>query len=328
MDPILDERFSVPIPFYFALRRFSIMILGHMRTSNRRSFIKAAVGGVAAMPIWASAQANTFKITSTQLSDNMVMLTGAGANVVAMTGPDGVVMVDGGLAENSAALLQAVNGRVNTLFNTCWFPEQTGSNLTLGKAGDTIIAHENTRLWMTTEITRPWEKRTFPPARKEARPTKTFYDKDALTVGSERIEYGYLLQAHTDGDIYVFFPKANVLAIGGLVSKNEWPLIDWWTGGWIGGLVNGLETLSKVGDAQTRIVTATGPIMSRADLQAQHEMYRTISTRLQQLMRKGRSPDEAIATQPTKEFNDKMPNPEMFLRLAFQSLWGQLSPDA
>ena len=104
--------------------------------------------------------------------------------------------------------------------------------------------------------------------------------------------------------------------------------MDWWTGGWIGGLVNGLETLLKVANAETRIVTANGPVLTRAGLQAQHEMYRTISTRLQQMVRKGRSPDEALAAEPTKEFNDKMGDPTLFVRLAFQSLWGQLSPDA
>jgi glyoxylase-like metal-dependent hydrolase (beta-lactamase superfamily II) len=299
-----------------------------MLFSNRRTFIKAACGAIAATPVWAGAQAEIGKIAPTSLGDNLVMLSGAGTNVLALTTPEGIVMVDGGLAEHSVALLKAVNGRVHTLFNTCWFPEQTGSNLALAKTGATIIAHENTRLWMTTDIQRPWENRTFPRVPKEAHPNRTFYDKGAITVGNERIEFGYLLQAHTDGDIYVFFPKSNVLAVGGVISKNEWPLIDWWTGGWIGGLVNGLETLPKVGDSQTRIVTANGPVMTRSDLQAQHEMYRTINTRLQQLIRKGRSPDEALATQPTKEFNEKMGKPDMFVRLAFQSLWGQLSPDA
>jgi len=300
-----------------------------MLESNRRTFIKATLGALTATPLRSlSGQVRTVEIVKSSLANNVSLFTGAGANVLALNTSDGVVMVDGGLAERSAALLQAVGGRVHTLFNTCWFPELTGSNLTLGKAGAAIIAHENTRLWMTTDITRPWEKHTFLPAPKEARPNKTFYDKGSVTIGGERIDYGYLLQAHTDGDIYVFFPKSNVLAIGGIVSRNEWPLIDWWTGGWIGGLVNALETLSKIGDAQTRIVTATGPVMTRAELAAQHEMYRTINTRLQQLIRKGRSPDEAIAAQPTKEFNDKMGNPDTFIRLAFQSLWGQLSPDA
>jgi len=296
---------------------------------NRRTFIQAAIGGIVAVPRHGIPQSATpVKIEKTQLGDNLSLLTGAGANVVAMTTADGTIMVDGGLAENSPALLAAVNGRVTTILNTCWFPEQTGANVALGRAGATIIAHENTRLWMTTEITRPWEKRTYPAAPKEARPNKTFYDKGAITAGDERIEYGYLLQAHTDGDLYVFFPKADVLVIGGLVSKNAWPLIDWWTGGWIGGLANALAKLANVGGMQTRIVTAQGPVMSRADLQTQTEMYRTINQRLQQLIRKGRSPDEAVAADPTKEFNDKLGNPETFVRLAFQSLWGQLSPDA
>jgi len=299
---------------------------------DRRTFVKAAIGG-AALGRSGFGQTPAGKITSTRLGDNLFSFVGAGANVIAMTGADGVVMVDGGLAERSAELLAAVaslpgSGAVRTLFNTHWHAEQTGSNLTLGKAGATIIAHENTRLWLTTDITRPWEKKTFQPMAKEGLPNKTFYTTGSLNANGEKIEYGYLLQAHTDGDIYVFFPKSNVLAVGGIVSNGEWALVDWWTGGWIGGLVTGVETLLKMGDANTRIVPAIGPIMSRAELQAQHEMYRTVSTRLQQLIRKGKSPDEAIAAEPTKEFNDRMGNPEMFVRLAFQSLWGQMSPDA
>ena len=112
------------------------------------------------------------------------------------------------------------------------------------------------------------------------------------------------------------------------IRREGWPFIDWWTGGWIGGLVKGIETLLKVSNAQTKIVPANGPVLTRADLEAQHDMYRTISTRLQTLLRKGYSPDETIAAQPTKEFNERMGNPEKFVRLAFESLWGQLSPDA
>jgi glyoxylase-like metal-dependent hydrolase (beta-lactamase superfamily II) len=130
---------------------------------NRRRFLKTAISGVVgiAMP-----QVTSPRITATSLTNNLFMLTGAGTNVLAMTAADGAVMVDGGLPEHADALVQAVSalpggGRVRTLFNTCWFPEQTGSNQTLGKAGATIIAHENTRLWLTTDITRPWEKRTF-----------------------------------------------------------------------------------------------------------------------------------------------------------------------
>ena len=308
------------------------------RITNRRTFIRAAIGGAAGLSLYsdrefALAQTASARIATTRLSDNLFLLAGAGANVVAMTGASGVLMVDGGLAENASSLLAAVAalpgaGRVTTLFNTHWHPEHTGSNQTLGKAGATIVAHENTRLWMKTDIKRPWENRTFMPVPSEALPTKTFYTTGSTTVDNERVEYGYMLQAHTDGDIYVFFPKPNVLVAGGVVSAEGWPLIDWWTGGWIGGLVSGLDTLLKVTNAETRVVPANGPLLGRADLQAQLEMYRTISQRLQQLMRKGRSVSEALAAEPTKEFNGRMGNPETFVRRAFESCWGQLSPDA
>jgi len=217
---------------------------------------------------------------------------------------------------------------VRTLFNTHWHPEQTGSNLSLGRSGATIIAHENTRMWMTTDITRPWENRTFPPAPTEALPTKTFYDKDALTVDGERIEYGYLLQAHTDGDLYVLFPEANVVCIGDVISGNGWPFVDWWTGGWINGIVSGLETLLKVATPDTRVIAGQGPVMMRADIEVQLKMFSAISQRLRALLFGGKNIDDVLAAEPSKEFNDRMGDPRQFLRLAFQSMWGHFTPDA
>lgn len=272
-------------------------------------------------------------IAATPLADNLFLITGAGANVVARTGSEGVLLVDGGLSERSASLLEAVDALpggkpVRTLFNTHWHPEQTGSNLTLGRAGATIIAHENTRLWLTTDITRPWENRTFRPLPKQALPNKTFYDKDAITEDGERVEYGYMLQAHTDGDIYVFFPKSNVLVIGDVISGAGWPFIDWWTGGWINGIVSGLETLLKVANEQTRVVAGQGPVLTKADLESQHKMFSNISQRLRTYMFGGKNVDDAIAAQPTKEYNDRMGDPKEFIRLAFQSMWGHFTPDA
>jgi cyclase len=308
------------------------------RSSNRRTFLKSALSGVAGLSVVAGrtcayGQTSPGAITTTPLADNLFLLTGAGANVVARTAPDGVVLVDGGLAEHAESLAKSVAALpgarpARTLFNTHWHPEQTGSNLLLGRAGARIIAHENTRLWLTADITRPWEKQTFRRLPKEAQPNKTFYDKDAITVDGERIECGYMLQAHTDGDIYVFFPKENVLAIGDVISGKGWPFIDWWTGGWIYGIASGLQTLLKVANDQTRVVPGQGPVLTRADLEAQHKMFSNISQRLRTLMFGGRNADDAIAAQPTKEYNDQMGDPKEFIRLAFESMWGHFTPDA
>ena len=57
-------------------------------------------------------------------------------------------------------------------------------------------------------------------------------------------------------------------------------------------------------------------------------MYATIYDRLAQLLNKGRGPSEAVAAQPTKEFDAQMGNGDEFVRRSFESLWAYLSPDA
>jgi glyoxylase-like metal-dependent hydrolase (beta-lactamase superfamily II) len=302
--------------------------------------LKAAIGGAAGIILGAPvarfagarAQAVSEGAGTLQLSDDLFVVRIPGeANVVAQTDADGVLLVDGGSAGASDALMKAVSGlpgggRVHTIFNTHWHPEQTGSNERLGKAGATIIAQENTRLWLTTDVTWPWNGRRFARLPKIAQPNKTFYDTGKLDSG---VRYGYIPDAaHTDGDLYVYFPKQNVLAVGDAVSGQGWPVMDWWTGGWIGGIVGGLQRLQTLADADTRIVPARGPVLSLTDLKAQYEMYGTIYDRLAQLLNKGRGPGEAVAAQPTKEFDAQMGNPDEFVRRAFESLWAYLSPDA
>ena len=303
--------------------------LGHgsMFVPTRRTFLKAAAAGVATPYAFAQGA----KITSTQLGERIHLLTGAGCNVVVRTGADGVVMVDGGLAQNAAVLAQAVaalpnSGPVRTLFNTHWHPEQTGSNEALGMAGAAIIAQENTRLWLTQNITWPWNGQKFKKLPKIAQPNKTFYDKGTLDSG---IRYGYIPDAaHTDGDLYVYFPEQNVLAVGDVAYGEGWPVVDWWTGGWIGGIAGGLQRIQSVANRDTKIVPAQGPVLTLADIAAQAEMYGTIFDRLNQMLNKGRGPSEAVEAKPAKEFEAKMGNSDAFIRRAFESQWAYLSPDA
>jgi hypothetical protein len=126
----------------------------------------------------------------------------------------------------------------------------------------------------------------------------------------------------------VFLRDANVLATGGVVSAEGWPVVDYNTGGWLGGLVDGLKTLIKVADANTKIVPANGPVITRADLEAQRDMYAAIFDRLGKLLRKGMGPDEVVAANPTKEFDAKWGEPTQFVTMAFKSLWGHFAPDA
>jgi len=309
------------------------------RGHTRRQILKGAIGaaGIAlGAPvrrlIAAPAQAVSEGAGIQPLSDNLFVLKIPGeSNVVARTGADGVLLVDGGSARAADALTKAISGLpgggpVHTIFNTHWHPEQTGSNEQLGKAGKTIIAHENTRLWLTTDVTWPWNGQQFKRLPKIAQPNRTFYTTGALDPG---VRYGYIPDAaHTDGDMYVYFTQQNVLAVGDAVSGQGWPIVDYATGGWIGGIVGGLQRLQTLANEATRIVPGRGPVLGLKDLKAQYEMYGTIYDRLTQLLNKGRGPGEAVAAQPTKEFDAQMGNPDEFVRRAFESLWAYVSPDA
>ena len=310
---------------------------------DRRGFLKSVVGGatVASLGTFplaragdASPSVEAANLADTKLTDTLTLVSGAGANVVVARNGDGLALVDGGLAAHSPELLKRIQSatgltRVDMLFNTHWHPCQTGSNAPIGKAHATIIAHENTRLWLGYANPVPGENHTYGPLPNYARPNKTFfYGTEQVTVGGEPVEYGYLLQAHTDGDIYVHFKKSNVLAAGGVVSGKGWPTIDVKSGGWIIGMVQGLETLLEVADAQTKIVPANGPVLTRDQLADQHQMFATIATRLQRSIRKGLGPEEVVAENPTKEFNAEWGDPTRFTTQAFESLWGHFAPDA
>jgi glyoxylase-like metal-dependent hydrolase (beta-lactamase superfamily II) len=301
---------------------------------GRRALLKAALAGATGLMLGAPGRlmAGQSSSPATRLTDDLYVVTVSGAsNVLAYVGTGGVTLVDGASAETSGALLKAVAalpgaGPVRTLFNTHWHPEQTGSNGTLGTAGATIIAHENTRLWTTTDVKWPWNGQTFKRLPKVAQPNKTFYTTGTLEPG---INYGYLPDAgHTDGDLYVLFERQNVLAVGDVVSTQGWPTVDYITGGWIGGMVGATQRLLAIANEQTRIVPARGPVLSYADLKAQAAMYAAIYERLSTLLNKGRGPSEAVAAKPTKEFDAQMGNPDEFVRRAFESLWAYLSPDA
>jgi glyoxylase-like metal-dependent hydrolase (beta-lactamase superfamily II) len=319
---------------------------------SRRSILHAALGGAAglALPLAGCGRApgSNVELMVSELADGVVLIAGAGGNVVAARGPDGILMIDGGRAEHADVLARAAADALGTrtvaaLINTHWHPDQTGSNARLGRARTPIIAHENTRLWLTQTIERPWEDFAHEPAPPEALPTETFYDTFELALGAERASCGYMLQAHTDGDIWARLENANVLVAGGVASGAGWPEIDWWTGGWIGvggatlnanlvttsgGMVSGLARLVALADEDTQIVPAHGRVLRRADLESQVAMYGEIAQALRDMLFKGFGPEDVLAAAPTAAYDAEMGDSERFLTLAFQSLWGHFAPDA
>jgi cyclase len=259
------------------------------------------------------------------LGGGVQLVSGTGTNTVVFQPPSGgqVLIVDPGSAATAAALLKVASGAKRsapTVINTHWHSEQTAANDFFGKIDSRIIAHENTRLWMTTQIICPWRKQTFQPRAKQARPTETFYDKHVVTFGTAQIACGHMLQAHTDGDIYVHFKDANVLLVGDIAAGGAYPITDPCTNGWISAMVAAQNELLEIANVDTRIVASTGPVMTRAQFQAQRDMVVKVRDRLFELVKKGLSPDELVAAKPTQDFDAQYGNPELMIRNAARGM--------
>lgn len=272
------------------------------------------------------------QITATDLG-GLWLLQGAGCNVLAVPGRDGALMVDGGLERNAAALVGAVltatgSRRIHTLVNTHWHPEQTGSNAAIGNDQSVILAHEKTRLWLGRTSRARWFEGTYGPLPERARPNKTVRTNGTLESAGWKVDYGYLPQAHTDGDLYVYFPQADVLAAGGPVAGDGWPILDIHNGAWMGGLMKGHESLLRVTGPATRVVTAHGDsLLTRADLERHHKMYETLYDRLMTALNKGMGPDDVVDQRTAKEYEAEMGDASRFLDSAFRSLLLAYSPD-
>jgi glyoxylase-like metal-dependent hydrolase (beta-lactamase superfamily II) len=260
---------------------------------------------------------------ATKIGERITLITGAGNNVLALVGDNGSLLVDAGDAAHAADLVK-LTGHVSTVFNTHYHLESTGGNDAMVAAGAKIVAHLNTKLWMTQEIIRDWEHgKVYPPRAKTALPTETFRATSGeLTFGGERIEYGLLTQAHTDGDLFIHFKNANVLAVGDTVQPGRLPTLDWFCGGWIGGMMNAQKALLDRADDQTKILPAMGPVMTKADLQASHATIVKMREKLVGLVKKGQGAQNMIDANAVDEFKDVMPgDAATFLYCAYRGLW-------
>jgi glyoxylase-like metal-dependent hydrolase (beta-lactamase superfamily II) len=250
----------------------------------------------------------------------------SGANVIIFTGGDGLVLVDCGSPKSASSVISGLktlspDGKVQTLFNTHYHLDQTGNNEAIASTGAKIIAHERTKQYMATGYWVPAENRYEKARPKGALPTQTFLTDGSLKSGGEQIDYGYLLLAHTSGDIYVYFRNANILAVGDVASPERDPALDWFTGAWIGGRVDAMDTLLKLANDQTKIVPAYGPVMTKAQFKAERDLMEEVRARLFKYVREGDGPKDMLADGVLANLPRTWKDPNKFLYDAAKGLW-------
>lgn len=296
---------------------------------DRRQFLGlglAAAGAYAFSPL-AGARADAAKLTLTPLAGRLSLVQGGAANiVVASTGKE-LLLVDGGAAADVKALQKLLaqhypGEKLTAVFNTHWHYAQTGFNTEAHKQGAQVIAHENTRLWMTTVVNSRWENKVYKPLPVAAQPDKTFFhDPQSLDFGGSKVNYAHLGQAHTDGDIYVHFPEENVIVAGDVLSPTRYPIIDSASNGWLGGIQGALRTMSGIADDNTRLVPAVGPVVGLDALKAQQEMCYSVISRIGENYYKGGTFEELKAANITRDFDAQYGDPSLFLEQAYESAW-------
>jgi cyclase len=250
------------------------------------------------------------EIKTTDLGNKTYMLEGMGGNITVALAETGVIMVDAQFAplhDKIKAAIEALSKQpIKYLINTHLHGDHTGGNGGFAKVGATIVGHENLKTRLAAGTVNGLTGARTPGAAPEALPAKTYQRWTLVKVKDREAELRHFPNAHTDGDTYVYFANANVLATGDIVSVgNRYPNIDFANGGHIKGMIAAVDAYIALANDRTKVVPGHGPVMSKADLIAYRQMLATAHERVAALIAQGKTADEAVAAKPFAADLDK-----------------------
>jgi glyoxylase-like metal-dependent hydrolase (beta-lactamase superfamily II) len=246
-------------------------------------------------------------ITVEALRGNIHVLRGSGGNIAVFNGTEGKLMVDAGISVSKvkivAAMAKISNQPLKYLINTHWHFDHVDGNEWLHKAGAKIIAHENTKKNLSKTVrVKDWDY-TFKPHNKAGLPVEVFNKHHSLKFNGEDIQMGHYDPAHTDCDISVYFPNADVLHVADTWWNNYYPFIDHDTGGRLDGMIQACEHNLSITTNKTIIIPGHGAVGNKGQLREFRDMLVTVKERVSMLKKEGRSLKETIAAKPTAKFD-------------------------
>ncbi|WP_342364292.1 MBL fold metallo-hydrolase [Terrarubrum flagellatum] len=251
------------------------------------------------------------QIKTTNLGRETYMLEGQGGNITVAVGSDGVIMIDGQFAPLSdkikAAIKEITPLPIKYLVNTHYHGDHTGGNDNFAKDGAVIVAHDNIRVRLAAGTRPGLGGPPTPPRAAEALPTMTYVGGSVtLEVGGRKARLTHVANAHTDGDTWVYFADANVLAPGDTVNNlKRYQNIDFANGGDVRGMIRATETYLKLANDETKVVVGHGPLASKADILEFHDMLVISRDRIQKLFDEGKTEQEVIDLKPLADLDVK-----------------------
>jgi cyclase len=267
-----------------------------------------------------------------KVAGNLYMLEGAGGNIGASVGDDGIVVVDdqyAPLADKIQAALKGITDKpVRFIINTHYHPDHTGSNEYFQKQAP-IIAHDNVRKRL--EAGGPAGNggslhMEFKPQPKEALPILTFDHDVTVHLNGEDIRALYFPAGHTDGDSIIFFPKSNVVHMGDDFVTYGFPFIDVDSGGSINGMIDAVEKVIGQLPPDAKIIPGHGPVSSLDDVRAYLTMLKATRDAVASALKESKTLDQmkqAKLLDPWKKYSGDFVSEDVFLETLYNSLKGQ-----
>jgi cyclase len=274
------------------------------------------------------------EIKVTKVSGDIYMLEGAGGNIAASLGDDGILIVDTEYAPLAAKIQAALKGigitdkPVRFVVNTHFHGDHTNGNAAFAEAGATIIANENLRKRLEEGSTignGPGGSIHMPqPAQpKEALPVITYDDGINIFLNGEEIEVQHMPAAHTDGDSFVFFATNKVLHTGDIFVRYGFPFIDVNGGGSVQGMIAACGKALAEFPADTKVIPGHGALATMEDLRSYDQMLKDTTAAVQKALDDHKTlaqmRDEKILA-PWQKLSGNFVNSDAFLAEIYNSL--------
>ena len=293
-----------------------------------------ACGAIAAAGGGQQQDFSKVQIKATKVSGNIYMLEGAGGNIAASIGEDGIVIVDdqfAPLAEKIQASLKSLgitDKPVRFVINTHYHGDHTGGNAPFANTGSTVIAQDNVRKRMASGGTAGNGgsiKMDVKPTEKEALPIITFEHDVTVHLNGEDIRALHFPAGHTDGDSIIFFPKNNVVHMGDDFVRYGFPFIDVSSGGSVQGMIAAMERATAQLPADVKVIPGHGQLSNLDDVRAFTTMLKETSAAVQKALDAHKTLEQMKQEkilEPWKKWSGDFVKTDAFIETLYNSLTG------
>src|SRR5215468_8978163 len=218
----------------------------------------------------------------------------SGGRAMVLFGPDGILMVDTQNRQVAEKTLKAIRSFTDAPFrvlvNTHIHSDHTGANAFFAKQGALIYSQENLR----DEMLRPPARGNGTPGPAPdlaGIPAATYRYSGAtqgeaavtFTMNGETVDFIPMMPSHTAGDTIVRFRNANVIYIEDFYRNFGYTFADQANGGSIKGMIEAVDLIERLADANTTLVPGHGTLVKKKDLLAYRAMLVDILAKVRAL---------------------------------------------